>query len=105
MTVRRNRRKGKKRPESLRTGFIFTDGITTSTEDIKRPPLVRIFASYDIGWSKRGTDRRCNNLNGVGTLYGPQSKKIHDLQPHGKKILTKKARELHMLTEHAQTVL
>lgn len=40
--------------------------------------LVRIFVSYDMGWSKRGSGRQYDSLNGYAAIIGTQSGKVLD---------------------------
>ena len=41
-------------------------------------PLVRIFASFDMGWTQRGNGRTYDSLNGYSALIGSQTGKILD---------------------------
>ena len=47
--------------------------------------ITRIFASYDMGWSKRGSGRQYDSLNGYGALIGSLSGKIIDFHTCNRK--------------------
>lgn len=47
--------------------------------------VVRIMVSYDMGWSKRGSGRNYDSLNGYGAIVGNLSGKVLDYQQCNRK--------------------
>ena len=60
----------------MREGFLIVE--TNSLQSDKEETLVRIFASYDMGWSQRGNGYAYDSLNGYCALIGLKSGKILD---------------------------
>lgn len=62
------------RPPELEEGYLI---INTDSADTGEP-IVRIFASYDMGWSQRGNGYTYDSLNGYCALIGLKSGKVLD---------------------------
>ncbi|XP_071632814.1 uncharacterized protein [Temnothorax longispinosus] len=58
----------------------FQENYNASDESIDQAmnDLTRIFISYDMGWSKRGSGRQYDSLNGYASIIGTQSGKVLD---------------------------
>ena len=67
------------RPDSMRSSFQTPEKINELEQDSAPTTfddVVRIMASYDMGWSKRGTGRDYDSLNGYGCLVGVFSQQV-----------------------------
>ncbi|XP_011860412.1 PREDICTED: uncharacterized protein LOC105557707 [Vollenhovia emeryi] len=51
---------------------------TDNPMDSVMTDLVRLFVAYDMGWSKRGSGRQYDSLNGYAAIIGTQSGKVLD---------------------------
>lgn len=47
--------------------------------------IVRVFAGYDMGWSRRSNGRQYDSLNGFGSLIGKESGLVLDFTTRNRK--------------------
>lgn len=66
------------RPNHLDVNFIIPSGKDPAT--VEEHDVVRIFVSFDFGWSKRGNGRQYDSKNGYGALIGYKTGLIPDVQ-------------------------
>ena len=66
------------RPPHLDDHFIFPDSSPTDIENLNILPnhKVRIAASFDMGWTTRGTGTTYDSLSGLAELIGALNKKV-----------------------------
>jgi len=64
------------RPSYLQDNFIFPDQILDDEKNVSLENTVRIVASFDMGWTTRGTGRTYDSLSGIAALIGLFSKKV-----------------------------
>lgn len=94
------------RPDNLKSGFIASDKHLLNNEipkEIETSPttfndVVRLVVSYDMGWSRRGTGRSYDSLNGFGAIIGDQSGLVLDYSTCNRKC--KKCDNGHNPTDH-----
>ncbi|XP_018314207.1 uncharacterized protein [Mycetomoellerius zeteki] len=55
-------------PESLQSNFIIPNQSQVEEASVTFNDVVRIMVSYDMGWSRRGTGRNYDSLNGFGAI-------------------------------------
>lgn len=61
-------------PDDLHDGFLVVE----NKNDPSRKPIVRIFASCDMGWSGRGNGYSFDSLNGTCSIIGLKTGKVLD---------------------------
>ena len=59
----------------MQNGYLI---VNADASDTKAEPIVKIFASYDMGWSERGNGYTYDSLNGCCALIGMKSGKVLD---------------------------
>ncbi|KYN05243.1 hypothetical protein ALC62_03847 [Cyphomyrmex costatus] len=76
-------------PESLQSNFIIPNQSLNKSQEEEVPvtfnDVVRIIVSYDMGWSRRGTGRNYDSLNGFGAIIGSMSGLVLDYSTRNRK--------------------